>query len=649
MEDRNSFYSDFLKVVESRSLQSMAYFLESCHMTELDWVVMYAALSPVNNEWLAQKGALSAHELTIITELVNTASWIVNGMQAEDRLEQFISKVKRQLEVAAPSNRSYLVLIAAMAYLRERRAWEASLDLMKYARPLFINEQKQLEMTCFFITEQHNRSEEWFDAVIGYLEVPAEGAPTIWLDPINTRRNEIAPVVSVDDSIFYYSRQWFEQKMEFKRVSGTERKDGSWQEPKWVKPLATDRQDTPMSISADRQYLLVNADQQLSICEFKGGQWSVPRPILSSNVFDWTGNAALSPDGKVVIFEASYDPRPIENEHNIDLYVTVYDEKEMSWSEAKMLSSTINTDWQEISPFIHADNRTLLFASQAHNSFANFDVYMAERLDDTWLNWSAPKNLGKEVNSYRNDWSEKFTMPASGKKAYLSQNSSPSLQRQDILEIQLPTYARPRRMLVVKGELEAVTKNTKLKMGLKHPLEQPPVDSFAMLSGGHFQLLFEDGISDSLVIYADDPEIYSNIVRIAINDLPDVSKLKTVPLTIPLGKIIAQEIPVPLEQLSFKKESTDLSKKAKLELRWLAHYCLPKPRLTLLVGGYADGEGTMAQQEALSLKRAETVKAYLIEQGLPWDRIWTQGFANKKSIPAGQIENGERQVTVYLK
>jgi hypothetical protein len=645
---RDCFTQDFLRVVESRSLQSMAHFLASCLMTDLDQVAMLAVLSPANSGWLSQKDNLSGHDLTIISELVNTADWIYNGKMAEDNMQIFLQKIKTALNIAAPSNRSYLLLISTLSYLRDIRAWDASLDLIQFAKPIFIDPQKQPEEICFLNTVRHNRSAAWFDAVIGYLSVPAEGSIAVWLDPINAGRDDYFPTVTVDDELLFYGQHWHQDKVEKANVYLSTREDSAFSQGVAIRPLSGPPLTMPLAVSADRSALLVKHNEDLCISYNKSGAWSAPVIIPATLPFAWVGTATLSPRGDVIIFEAANDPWPIQNEVNIDLYVSRYDKNEDAWSEAVLLGRNVNTDWQERMPHIHADNRTLLFSSAAHHSFANFDVFMSERLDSTWLNWSTPINLGKEVNSYRNDWVEKFSMPASGKKAYLVKPADQRAHRLDIMELTLPRYARLRRMLVAKGKLEGAPKDAKIKLGFLHPLDQTPFDTFYVQAGGHFQLLIEDQIADELTMFVDDLKVYSTIARIDITKKPDVYEVENPPITIPIKKMIAQEIPLPLEHVSFYEGSTDLTDTAKKELRWASRYFVDQPERVLLIGGYADGEGSTAEQEALSLARAEAVKAYLIEQGLQWDRLWTQGFADKKDIPK-RTNDSKRQVAIWIK
>jgi len=61
------------------------------------------------------------------------------------------------------------------------------------------------------------------------------------------------------------------------------------------------------------------------------------------------------------------------------------------------MGSVINTEFEESSPFLANDMKTLYFASKGHNGYGGYDIYVTERLDESWTNWSAPKNLGHAI------------------------------------------------------------------------------------------------------------------------------------------------------------------------------------------------------------------------------------------------------------
>jgi outer membrane protein OmpA-like peptidoglycan-associated protein len=90
------------------------------------------------------------------------------------------------------------------------------------------------------------------------------------------------------------------------------------------------------------------------------------------------------------------------SEGHEDLFVSLKSE-DGRWRDPIYLGDVVNSEGYETSPFLTSDGRTMFFTSNGFKGYGDGDVYMTKRLDDTWLNWSVPQNLGKEVNSDKFD------------------------------------------------------------------------------------------------------------------------------------------------------------------------------------------------------------------------------------------------------
>ncbi|WP_101260230.1 PD40 domain-containing protein [Labilibaculum filiforme] len=68
------------------------------------------------------------------------------------------------------------------------------------------------------------------------------------------------------------------------------------------------------------------------------------------------------------------------------------------WEELKAL----NSDYDEVYPFMSNDGRTLYFCSQGHTSMGGFDIFKSvyNEISDTW---TEPQNMGFPINSTSND------------------------------------------------------------------------------------------------------------------------------------------------------------------------------------------------------------------------------------------------------
>ena len=97
--------------------------------------------------------------------------------------------------------------------------------------------------------------------------------------------------------------------------------------------------------------------------------------------------------------------------------------KEGAWGEPENLGNTINSQYDEDYPFIHADGRTLYFSSKGHNTMGGYDIFKSS-YDTTTNAWSKPENLDFPTNSpyddflFISDANEDFAYFASSRETY---------------------------------------------------------------------------------------------------------------------------------------------------------------------------------------------------------------------------------------
>ena len=102
----------------------------------------------------------------------------------------------------------------------------------------------------------------------------------------------------------------------------------------------------------------------------------------------------LAPGGKVLIVS-------IENKESLgkrDLYVC-FAKDNGGWTRPKNLGAPVNSAENEGGQFIAPDGVTMYFASRRPGGLGDYDIWVTRRLDDSWLKWSAPENLGPQINT----------------------------------------------------------------------------------------------------------------------------------------------------------------------------------------------------------------------------------------------------------
>lgn len=96
-----------------------------------------------------------------------------------------------------------------------------------------------------------------------------------------------------------------------------------------------------------------------------------------------------------------------------------------------------------------------------------------------------------------------------------------------------------------------------------------------------------------------------------------------------------------LETVNFDSSSARLSNIAKAKLDEVALRLQQAPAATVVVRGYADGSGDAAANQALSLRRAEAARDYLVQRhGIAVDRIAVEGRGAEDPVASNDAAEG---------
>lgn len=166
---------------------------------------------------------------------------------------------------------------------------------------------------------------------------------------------------------------------------------------------------------------------------FVNGKWSEPINIRSINTSSWESQPCISYDGDELFF-VRRDKRTATS----DIYVSMRDENG-DWLSAKPLARNINTEGNEMAPFIHYDGKTLYFSSDSHPGMGGYDLFMSLR--DENGEWSKPVNLGYPLNTCDDEINLVISNDAA--KAFVSASKNGNDGHYDIYEFDLDEKFRP--------------------------------------------------------------------------------------------------------------------------------------------------------------------------------------------------------------
>ncbi len=116
----------------------------------------------------------------------------------------------------------------------------------------------------------------------------------------------------------------------------------------------------------------------------------------------------------------------------LDIWISFFSIENRAWSPPSNLGPIVNTGYDETTPFLARDGRTLFFSSNSLRSMGGLDVFRS-RFDPKKLFWRLPENLGSPVNSGHDD--AFFRITKDGKEGLLASDRMESVGERDIFVI----------------------------------------------------------------------------------------------------------------------------------------------------------------------------------------------------------------------
>jgi len=132
------------------------------------------------------------------------------------------------------------------------------------------------------------------------------------------------------------------------------------------------------------------------ISKFVDTSWSEAEEMKNINTSGNEGAQTISSDGKIMFFTACNRP---DGFGSCDIYYSI--KNGTDWSAPKNVGRPVNSGSWESQPSISPDGRTLYFASNRLNGIGKMDIWMTSLSDDGF--WEKPVNLGEVINTIEDE------------------------------------------------------------------------------------------------------------------------------------------------------------------------------------------------------------------------------------------------------
>lgn len=436
----------------------------------------------------------------------------------------------------------------------------------------------------------------------------------------------------------------YTQKMKFyDALFFCTRVDGQWQEPREITVnVGSDGEFHPTGLSPDGKRMLLTSYNHFTGSDiyesiFKDGKWHKVKLLGKSiNSAFQDIDAVYGPTGKEIYFSSNRT----SGFGGFDLYKASIDEAD-NIGEAENLGKSINTEWDEKSPSFADNGKVLFFSSQRNPSMGGLDFFYSRKNADGI--WSQAFNAGYPLSTVGDDIG--FSTKIAGNEGLLARYSDVESAEGDIFNVKYNTLSQF-RLIPLKGDVKVkdttgnfaglnlffIDETIKDTVGV---VKSPDGGQYRIdLYPGDFRLVMakdnSGSVSKSFTIPAD---LANPDYELSSEYAPDIKKTSVISATAANDTIFVADILFDFDKATITPEAKVLIDKLIIQLK---NHTVTKIELV----GFTDCLGNKMYNKNLSLKRASTVKAYLVETGISKEIVSCKGMGDAVLVAKNKNADG---------
>ena len=396
---------------------------------------------------------------------------------------------------------------------------------------------------------------------------------------------------------------------------------------------------TNLLLSMNEQARIKNADRYVSLAatSFNNDKLGAAK-FVKIQFTDKTDlqHPALHPNGKVLVFAA----KEVGSSSNFDLYITTM-QADSSWSAPKALAG-LNTSGNELFASFSAEG-ILYYSSDGMPGLGGLDIFKATNIEAAK---PTLHHLPYPVNSGADDFG---FATADNKTGYFTSDRYGS---DDIFQ-----YRFEEKVIRLTGSVISRA-NKAGKAGVK-------VKLYRINEAGEKELVSDAEVTDANGVFTVNAKPNYDYILVIDNEGGDVQekaltteKIKEASLA--LGNFFVDKEPEPIVEkdpepvtvvvyFGFNKASVNNVSRSALDA--VPALLAADVKLKLVIAAHTDLEGSNQYNDELSKKRAAAVYAYLIEKGVPAEKISSGYYGETKPVElnrAWKLARKNRRVEITI-
>lgn len=483
--------------------------------------------------------------------------------------------------------------------------------------------------------------------------------------PVNSSYDDISPAFysGHEELLFASSRSHRSDSAKY-QIFYSLKKNNRFSEPKALSQLGSFAYDNAKIevVNNDGRLFFYKNDNggDLFYSESKSSGWSNPAAFNALFKNQKVASHFFINDDETLLFFAA---QGINN--SFDIYQSNYDPLSDQWSSPAAILGDINSRYNEDHPFLSHDGKSLYFSSDRPESIGGHDIFKSE-VDPTTGQWSTPVNVGFPINTIDDEIG--FQLNPDNISGFLSSNRLYGQGNYDIY------YFHKQGKVIAAGKVYDEVTNQPLPQAQVafHPIKYQS-ESFSATTDkfGSYQLEVFEEEDFAVEIFLNDQILTVDRVRSSHDDhrksfeqnfyvkIPEDSRPKIDFAALYQGpktstasyeklgmisskfrsgeKAILNNIYFDLQETEFQESSIQTLEKVRRVLS-------SNPNLRVEIGGHTCNLGSHETNTAVSLARAESVKAYLTAHGIDSRQLTTKGYGETQPLASNDDEEDGREL-----
>lgn len=296
------------------------------------------------------------------------------------------------------------------------------------------------------------------------------------------------------------------------------------------------------------------------------------------------------------------------------------------------MGANINTAYDEQAPFFHAASSTLVFSSNGRVGMGGFDFFQSKGAIAG--NWTEPVNMGYPVNSVKDD----IYLISRGPAKNMLEEVMLSSDRDAACCLELFALKKIRPARQISGRVvscDPAKPLTGATVTVVDPVTQKTILSKSVGADGAYSFTLED--HQPLKVQADAGGFQPGTADMKAAADPEDIQYRYPDLCLQPEAPKVNETFV-INNLYYDYDKAVLKPESYPALDDLVALLNKYPAMSIEIGAHTDSKGTDAYNQKLSEARAQSVVKYLVEKGVDPARLTAKGYGETMPVEPNEVD-----------